>query len=213
MANQRKSRDLSNLYTYFQKEYGIEEKTLDESIKKLSIGDQELLHKRYGDDLKHPILKTMEPKEYVSLVQQTIRRLTNLVLYGQVNRPRNAQTLQTAKEKQDKETPKYQMTQEKTSECMDSSNHGEKSKMTPEEAEAILNILSDPNFKDLYKDMTMDEVTVFLLKIRNYKTSEIAKNYNISEQDVRDITKSGLIKLKKSLCRAIDEAMEMKLRR
>lgn len=217
MSTNRKRRDLSNLYQYYKKTYGINGEKLEEALSLLPEYDQVILHKRYGKNLQYPMLSKIENNERTYLCTTVISHITNLLLYGSLRRPKNAKLPETYEIKQDEsnqteEEKVNQQLQLPTSNDPDRENN-KKVSMTEKDAEEILSIFDHPIFKKVYQDISIDEVSIFLLRVKSkYSTSEIANNFNITEQDVLDITKSCLIKLKRSLCDKIDEAIDVKQR-
>lgn len=206
MSSKKENRkDFSDLYKYYEITYGKNTEDVDQNIPKLPEKDQDIFHKKFGKDIKNPVLHSLSSVEN-SYFQNAVRHLTNLLLYDSIKRPKGSKP---PEEFEISEKENDSIEQIKDSKELTVTGISKQDCMSIEDANTIISVFNKPEFKRLHKNMSMNEIAILSLCM-NYTTSEISENFGISNQDVIDITKSSLIKLKKNFCTTIDEVVKIK---
>ena len=183
------------------KDYSKEE--VDEVISALKEDDLNLLHLRYGVDLNNPI-KTKLTKEQTDLFYGSlIPKMKNRLKKNRKLKVANAEIeyLDVLPDNKDQV------------EAKDIVNQTDK-EITKDDYLKIKELINSPLFANINSNLNAKEAVVISLKLGfvngvSYSTDKVAKLLNISNEEVRGITRKILLSYKENMNALIDELIKI----
>ena len=212
---------INNIYTYF-KGYSVEQ--IDKELSMLSPKDLEILHLRFGTNLKNPTINhnalsgSQKFRLYKAIIPGLEAKL--VALYGQrVEEPQSNSIDEIVEEPQpnliDKkveETANFYPSDEVVP--MIPEFESMKSDLTKEDYEIILQIVKTPTFAQMIKVLSPKEAMIVSFKLvyadnPNLSTENIAKFVGVEPQQVVEITKKALQIYRDLFNEHIDKVIEL----
>ena len=219
---------ITNIYTHLN-EQGFSNEEIDIAISSLTPLFRGTLEKRFGSDLKNPVLNKLEEADYVRFYL-VISKMKKTMMK---NREDNAvlqlkeEVVETPVAEEIVETPVVEEVVVKEEETVEEviepviaerqvllfTVEPKKESITKEELKSILSIFNTPDFIEAAKTYEPTTYLILTLKLgyvngKTYSSEAIADMLDIEVEDVNAIYKEGLNKLKAELINMIDEAIE-----
>lgn len=195
------SRKTNNIYEYFS-EYKKEE--IDRMVEKLPEKYLEILHKKYGEDLKGSPTQKLTRNESAMFYQSMRRKMISLL--KEDGKAGNNEIIDEKK----KTPPQNNDVQGEAERAIKPIDNIEK-----EDVISILEIFQKKEFIELTKELPIKEAVIVSLKLgyvdgKYFTTSSISNFFNITEQEVIDVTRDGLEIFKAKFNEMVDQAIEFK---
>ena len=190
-------RDGSNIYRYFS-EYSEEE--INKALEKLSEKQLAILHERYGENLKKPLLN------------YNITYQSKNTLYSNIF-PRMKKILKENKEKEFLNNLKSKIADFLPPNDKPTSKTG----LTKKDYKVILKIINMPEFIELTKKQPLLDCLVLLIKLLGYKTDknleneEIAQFLDVNVEEIAETSENNLLKDKEKINGIIDKTLHSKV--
>ena len=229
------AKKLQTIYEYFG-EYGYKKDNVDLAISMLDEEEKELIKLRYGEDLENPQTsiewnKDHQQKYYGALIPRIKRILTNIQIGKPTKKQRKKKEIIEKIEElpinSKQEDTKIDQPKDLITENTEIQSVEQKIVEETKEPNVITEIVSptplqnqidlfsflrSASFLEITNELSVKEAIIICLRLgyvddKYYETKTIANFFNISEDEVRSITKKALNLYKEKINSVIDQVI------
>ena len=220
---ERKS--MENIYDYFAPEYT--EQQVDAMLKKLNEKDLRVLHERYGEDLKNPVInKNISKDDRAYLyggVLGKMKRILKNPNYKTKPRVKNikksgivtdeSKTIVGDEKKEEKSNVSVVKSGVKQSQVEKIEESASDNKISKDDFENILEVIKSPYFDQLLltmgsEDAIMASLTLGCFEGKYFSSQSVADFLGTTTERVNQATKDALVSYKECLVQLVDKAIE-----
>jgi len=199
------SRRLKTLYQYF---YQYSKEEIHSVIKKLNVEEQELIRKRYGDDLNNPIPGNLSNSEHYRFYDILIPKIGKLLYNPQVLEKEKI-TLEDIVINDDINI-KINIIGKIL--YMENNNYKYYDFISQEDYSKFIDFIKSDTFISLLKQYSTKELTILILKLgyinnKCFSNYAIAQFLNIDIHEVTEIIKNILLCYKESINKSFDNLL------
>ena len=211
----RRKREISPFYSYF-KDFSKEE--VDDILSTLDQEEQEIIKNRFANDFEIENPKEIENTEirrfYDSICPKIRRRLINKY------KPELKKKRVYNKKKKEEPTKEVDIIIENNNEIKESKENivneninVDNNELEIEDYNMILKLINTESFREMLKVFNAKEAMIISLKLgfidgKCFQTKSIAEFLEVEEQEVREITKKGLLMYKGKINNYLDKFID-----